>query len=363
MTVAGSAYIRWAKSRERFRFNLGRSSIRSCPEELLEAGPEDFHLAAPNTHGWPPLLEALGERYAVTPGRIHLAVGCSMANHLVMAALLERGDHVLVERPGYPPLAELPAWLGARVGEFERSDDWRLDPGQVERRLRPETRLVVLTDPHNPTGAIADPEALDRLGHLAERDGFHVLVDEVYREFTYRPGEGIAAHRGPRWISTCSLTKAYGLDGIRAGWLVAAESIIDRVRALNDLYGIIMPHPTERLALRALERIDDLRTDVDALLEVNRPRIDALVARRPELGWEAPPAGPVGFVRLRHARVPDLVEILEREHDTTVTPGALFGREDHFRLGFGMPTADLETALPGLEQALDRLTIDAGGQE
>lgn len=357
--MSGSAYIRWAKSRERFRYNLGRSSIRPClPEALgLEAG--DLAISGSNAHGWAPLREALATRYRVPTESVTLAVGCSMANHLVCSALLRAGDHVLVERPGYPPLLELPAWLGATVERFERGADGDLDADAIAERLRPDTRLVVLSDPHNPTGRSATPARLDQLADMARERDFHVLVDEVYREFSYRPGDTIGAHRGEHWISTCSLTKAYGLDGLRAGWIVSSPELGTRIRELNDLFGIIMPHPSERLALRALERAHELRTEVEALLEVNRPLAAALVARRADLDWRPPDSGPVGWVRLRGGRVDALVELLEQRHDATLTPGRFFGDPTCFRLGFGMITEDLEAGLDLLEIALDELNSPA----
>lgn len=354
--MKGSDYIRWAKSREKFRYNVGRSSIRPCPYELLDPRPEDFQIHGDNTHGWPPLLHALADRYGVEPERVTLAIGASMANHLACAALLGAGDHVLVESPGYEPLRSLPGLFGARVEPLERDPEgWGLDPDTVRRRLRPQTRLVILSDYHNPSGAALAPAALEQLAALAEEHDFHVLVDEVYREFTYVPGEAVAATRSPRFVSTCSLTKAYGLDGLRAGWILCARDLAERIRTLNDLYGIIMPHPTERLALRALQRIDVLRADVDALLAVNRRRIERFLAARDDLDWVPPAAGPVGLVRVRGGRVDDLLRLLEERYDTTLPPGHFFDVPDHFRVAFGMLTGDLDEGLRRLGAALDEL--------
>jgi hypothetical protein len=351
-----SAYIRWAKSREGFRYNLGRSSIRQCPAGDLAARTTDFAIAGDNAHGWEPLRRALGARYGVHRDRIVLAIGTSMANHLVCAALLGEPGHVLVESPGYEPLQSLPAYFGAEVETFPRraAANWALEVDAIAERLRPgQTRLVVLSDLHNPTGQRAQPKALERLARLADANDFHVLVDEVYLEFIAEPT--IAATRSPRFVSTCSLTKAYGLDGLRAGWIVASEDLATRIRALNDLFGIIMPHPTERLACRALQRLDVIGAGARRLVDSNRTRALDFVARRSELEWVEPRIGPVGFVRLSGASVDDLVEILERDFDATLPPGRFFGANDHFRLAFGMERADLEAGLDRLNLALDRI--------
>lgn len=354
--MRGSRYIRWAKSRERFRYNLGRSSIRPCPPEDLAARPEDFVIAADNAHGWDPLRQILGARYGVAPDRVVLAVGTSMANHLVCAAILDSPGHVLVESPGYEPLAALPAYFGAEVESFprHRESEWALDVDAIATRVRPgATRLVILSDLHNPTGQRAASEALDALALLADEHEFHVLVDEVYLEFA--TDRRIAAARSARFISTCSLTKAYGLDGLRAGWIIASADLAEQLRSLNDLFGIIMPHLTERLAARAFDRLDVIADAVRCLVEANRGLAADFVARHDELDWVLPRIGPVGFVRLADGRVGELIELLEREYDTTAPPGSFFGADDHFRLAFGMEHDDLVAGLENLEAALDRM--------
>lgn len=355
--VKGSDYIRWAKSRERFTYAIGRSSIRPCPVPLLAPQPEDFALNGPNAHGWEPLRQALAQRFGVDIEQIVLAVGTSMANHLACATLLEAGDEVLVESPAYEPLWRLPAYLGGSLRRFQRSaaPDFDLRLEDIEEALSPRTRLVILSDPHNPSGRRARPQVLDGLARLAQERDFWVLVDEVYLEFCYQPGvDRVAAGRGERMISTCSLTKAYGLDGLRAGWIIASAPLAQRLRDLNDLFGIIMPHPSERLAWRALQRIDALRADADGLLQRNRRHVLEFIDSRDELSWRPPDVGPVGFVHLRGS-VEALVQLLEQDYDATVPPGRFFDVADHFRIGFGMLTEQL---LPGLERlgaALDRL--------
>ena len=354
--MRGSEYIRWAKSREHFRYNLGRSSIRPCPPSDLALRPGDLAICGDNAHGWEPLRRSLGTRYHVAPDSVVLAIGTSMANHLACAAILDSPGHVLVESPRYEPLAALPAYFGADVESFprHRQDEWALDVDEIAARVRPgATRLVILSDLHNPTGQRASSGALDGLAGLAAERDFHVLVDEVYLEFT--ADRHIAATRSPRFISTCSLTKAYGLDGLRAGWIIASENLAERLRSLNDLFGIIMPHPTERLAARALQRLDTIAAGVSRLVAANRVLAADFVTRRPELDWVLPEAGPVGFVRLADGRVDALIGLLEREYDTTAPPGSFFGAGDHFRLTFGMEHDDLVTGLGHLEAALDRM--------
>lgn len=356
--MIGSEYIAWAKSRERFRYNIGRSSIRPCPPELLSPESSELAINGANAWGWPPLLEAIARRYDVQTEQVTLAVGASMANHLACAALLSAGDHVLVESPGYEPLAALPGYLGADVVRFRRSrvDGYALDPGRVAARLRPATKLVIVSDLHNPSGRDVGKEGWQGLVELADKHGFHVLVDEVYREFVYRPGRPLAVHRSPRFISTSSLTKAYGLDGLRAGWILAEPGLSRRIRHLNDLFGIIMPHPSEQLALRAFERQPVLRRGVEELLAANRPLVESFISSHDALAWCAPPAGPVGLVQF-DGDVEALVSELENRYDSTLPSGRHFGEPGSFRIGFGMLTPELRAGLENLGSAIDNQRV------
>jgi aspartate/methionine/tyrosine aminotransferase len=358
MTNVGSEYIRWAKSREHFRYNIGRSSIRPCPRSDFDPAEFELEVNGPNAQGWSPLREAIGDRYGVDAARVVLAIGTSMANHLVHASVLEPGDEVLVESPCYEPLRALAGAFRCHATRFERrrEDGWRIDPDAVARALTPRTRLVVISDLHNPTGVRAGDEELEALADLAERRDLHLLVDEVYLEFLPVTEYRIAALRSDRLLSTCSLTKAYGLDGLRAGWIVTTAERAQALRDLNDLYGIIMPHPSEQLALHALQRIERLRASVARLVAGNRSRFERFLLDHPDLEWVAPAAGPIGFVRLRGPSVESLVDLLEREYDATLPAGRFFGAPDHFRVGFGMEAGDLEAGLDRLSSALSRLT-------
>jgi aspartate/methionine/tyrosine aminotransferase len=384
--MKGSEYIAWAKVRHGVRYNLASSGVvpatlarldpgeeapealsaeREEPEalsaereepEALSAQREDLAVNGPNQHGWPPLREAIAARYGVAPECVVLEHGASMANHLAMATLLERGDEVLVEHPAYEPLHTLPRYLGAEVRFFERpaGGGWALDPERVRRALGPRTRLVVVSDLHNPTGALADPDALARIAALGEERGFHLLVDEVYLEWLHHAGHGTAARLSPRVVATRSLTKAYGLDGLRAGWILAAPALAERMRALQSLFSITIAHPSERLATLALRRAEALAAPLRELLATNRALVERFVAEHPSLSWTPPVAGTVAFLHYR-GDVDDLVHRLETHHDTTVAPGRFFGDPAGFRIGFGMATEVLREGLERVGKAISNV--------
>ncbi|HSZ50149.1 MAG TPA: aminotransferase class I/II-fold pyridoxal phosphate-dependent enzyme, partial [Caulobacteraceae bacterium] len=186
-----SSYMRFAKQDTAARFNLAMSGIADCALSDLEIAPEDLALHGPNAYGYAPLVERIAGRFGapaecvVTPGG-----GCSFSNHLAISALISPGDEALIEDPTYELLASTLACLGAQVRTFERrrSQDWRLDPEEVAARLTPRTRLVVLTNLHNPTGAMASEAHVREVAAAAAKVGACVLVDEVYLELTFADG-------------------------------------------------------------------------------------------------------------------------------------------------------------------------------
>ncbi|MFO7262071.1 MAG: aminotransferase class I/II-fold pyridoxal phosphate-dependent enzyme [bacterium] len=352
--MKGSPYIAWAKSRLGIRYNLAASGVRPCPAELLEPTLDDFTLGGAYPEGWPPLIARIARRYGVAESQVVLAHGCSMANHLVFAALLEPGDDVLVEQPSYEPLAAVPRYLGAVVRGFSRApeDGWRLDAERIAAVLTPRTRMVVLSNLHNPTGALTGESELRALGALAAERGIHVLVDEVYLEWLHDDGMPSAARLGAPFIATGSLTKAYGLDWLRAGWVLAPPDVAQRIRRVQDLFSGHIAQPTQRLAAKALDRASRLLAPLQALVGRNRDLVDRFVRAHERLSWVRPVAGAVGFVHLRDGSVDELVERLETRYDTTVAPGRFFGMPTWFRIGFGMDTAVLEEGLVRLAAAL-----------
>ena len=250
-----------------------------------DRGPRDLRRRA--RYGYAPLQERLARKAGVDPDRVVHATGTSMANLLVLAAAAEPGDEVLIEEPTYSLLVDAARWLRLDVRRFPRraEDGFRLDPREVERALTPRTRLVVLTNLHNPSSAFVPPEDLRAVGDAARSVGARVLVDEVYLEALAVRGRpsGSAAHLGPEFVVTSSLTKAYGLSGLRCGWAVADPDLARRMWRLNDLFGVIPAHPAERLSVVALDHLDRVAERARRILETNTDGVNAFLAARPDL--------------------------------------------------------------------------------
>jgi aspartate/methionine/tyrosine aminotransferase len=357
MPVRESTYISWLKALPPVRYDLVSSGVRPCPVELLAPEPDDWTLAGPNAFGWPPLVERLATRYDVGSEQVVLAPATSGANHLVYAtALGERGDHVLVERPGYEPLVALGEYFGATVDRFDRrpEDGYRLDPDAVRRALTPRTRLIVVTNLHNPSGALASTEDLAAVAAMAEAHGSMLLVDEVFREWVHGPGTRSAIGLSPAVVTTCSLTKAYGLDALRGGWIMANADVADRLRRLVGLFHGHMPHLTERLMARALDRAHTIVDSMAAQAARNRAALGAWVASQPGASWVAPVAGTVGFVRVRDTDVEAVTERLRVRDDTAVVPGRFFDDPGAFRVGLGGAPDMVDEGLRRMGLALEQ---------
>lgn len=359
MTVRAvvSEYMHWAKTRTPVGYPLGSSEVPHFALDRLPVAIADLALDGASRHRYAPLREAIAARQGVTPDQVVIANGTSMANFLAMAALIEPGDEVLVEAPAYEPLVAAASFLGGRIATFERAaaDGFALDPARVAAALTPRTRLVVLTNLHNPTSAFADDAVLAEISQLAERHGARVLVDEVYLDAAFAVAPRSAVHLGDAFVTTSSLTKVYGLSGIRCGWILAAPAVAEAMWRLNELMGVAQPHAAERLGVIALAHLDAIAAPLRAHLDTNRAIAQAFVATRPELELAFPDHGIVAFPRWRGGDVDALDTRLRTRYDTSIVPGRFFGAPEHFRFGIGIDRPLLEEGLRRLGAALDEL--------
>ena len=356
--MMGSDYMHWAKTRSSARFNLAVSGMLDLPFSDLPLETEEFkklELTRGGGYGYAPLQEALANRLGVGADSIVAATGTSLANHLAMAALVQPGDEVLIERPTYEPLLAVASYLGATFKRFHRrfEEDFKILPAEIERNLTSRTRLIAITNLHNPTSVLTDQETLRGIGDLAQRSHAHVLVDEVYLESLFERRPPTAFHLGDEFVVTSSLTKAFGLSGLRCGWIVAAPDLAERIWRLNDLFGVMAAHPAEQLSVIALKRIDQISTSVCSLLERNRELVNRFLDSRSDLEAVRPLHGTTVFPRLRQGDTEKLIELLRVKYETSVVPGRFFEMPNHFRLGFSGRTETLSGGLERLGSALD----------
>ncbi len=354
--VMSSAYMQWAKNRSSSRYNLATSGLRSYPLAGLPVTIEDLDpLARAGSYGYPPLTEALAAHQGVAVENVVTAAGTSMSNMLAMAAILEPGDEVLVEHPTYELLLSALGYLQADIRRFSRRAEtgFALDPAEVERAITSKTRLIVISNLHNPSSAFATEEQLREVGALARSRGALVLVDEVYLDAAFHLKPRPSIHLGQEFVVTSSLTKVYGLSGLRCGWILAERDLARRIWLLDDLFDVNMAHPAERLSVVVFQNFERVREQARALLETNRVLLNQFLIGRSDLEARPLEFGTTVFPRLLTGSVDKFCELFRDKYEGTVVPGSFFEMADHFRIGIGGETGAFEESLERLGAALD----------
>ena len=336
------------------KYNLSSSAVMNFPLADLPVRVEDLEINGPSAYGFPPLQELLARYNKVSPDCVVATTGTSMANHLAMAATFEHGDEVLIEHPTYEALVSTAAYLGAEVRYFQRrrENDFAVDPAEVERQMTPRTKLIVLANLHNPTGAYIPQETLGAVGEIAKANGARVLVDEVYLEALFDERPPTAFHLGEHFIVTSSLTKAFGLGGLRCGWVLASPDLAQRMWRMNDLYGSNAAHPAELLSVLVLAHLDQIAERAKRLLQINRSALDAFLASATNIDLVRPTYGTIIAPRLLSGRTDDLYRILSDKYETSVVPGEYFDMPGYFRVGIGGDPQMTHEGLDRLQRAL-----------
>jgi aspartate/methionine/tyrosine aminotransferase len=350
-----SRYMAWAKLCSQARFNLAVSGVLDYPLNELPVRIEDVEIGGTDPYGYRPLMRRIAAKTGAPEECVVYTLGTSMANFLALSALVHRGDEVLVERPTYDPILTILEHLDARVSRFERRGDrgFRLGLGELERKITPETQLIILCNLHNPSSALVDDDTMRQVGEMAAKVGARVLVDEVYLETLFDRPWRSAFHLGPNFVITSSLTKAYGLSGIRCGWVLAAPELARRMWQIVDFtYGSPV-HPAELLGVIALDHLDRVRDRARTLLETNRALMNAFLAAHPTLVCEPSQFGTTVFPRLRNGSAAAFVTVLREQFETSVVPGDFFEQPQHFRIGICGATEVLREGLEKLGNALE----------
>jgi aspartate/methionine/tyrosine aminotransferase len=347
----------WAKTQSRAKFNLATSGVGSFPLANLPVAIDQLEINSDSTYGYAPLQRAIAKKCGVDPDCVVAAAGTSMANHLAMAALINPGDEVLIEQPTYELLTSTLLYLGAALKTFVRDEDngFALDPIAVRRTITPKTKLIVLTNLHNPTSVLATDSVLREIGDLARSVGAHVLVDEVYLDAVYTGTPRTSYHLGPEFIVTNSLTKVYGLSGLRCGWILAQPDLARAMWRLNDLFSSIPAHPAEQLSVVALENLSAIRDRAGKVLETDRLLLQEFLNSQEGVSSPRTDFGTTAILRLAKSNVDTFLNGLRHNHETSAVPGHFFGLPNHFRVGMGVNTEMFGEGLQRISRALQAL--------
>jgi aspartate/methionine/tyrosine aminotransferase len=353
---AFSPYMEWAKLRSGAKFNLATSGIANFPLAELGVTIDQLEINGPDVYGYAPLLHEIARRYKVPQESVVSAIGTSLANYLALAATTEAGDEILVEQPTYELLLSTAKYLGLNIKRFVRraENDFAIDPADVERNLTPRTRAIVLCNFHNPTGAFTPDSTLREIGELARKVGAYVIVDEVYREMLFETAPVSSFHIDPeRFVVTTSLTKAYGLSGVRCGWVLASPELARRMYRINDFLGATFAHPAQLLSVIAFQKLPQIAAKAKAMLDKNRQMLRDFLKSRNDLDYFWPEYGTIVFPKLQHGDVESMCKMLRSDFEASVVPGSFFEMPDRFRMGVGGFTESVRESLEQFGRGLD----------
>jgi hypothetical protein len=353
------------------RYNLSESGVQPMRvEELLGEGFDREALLStalkyPESDGSVLLRERIAALYpGATAGNVLVTNGTSEANYTALWELLERGDRAAVMLPTYMQTWGLSRAFGGRADAYRlrspvrsagrgRARRWALDRASLERAVNRKTRLIVVTNPNNPTGAVLTEEEMDAIVDAARSVKAWIVADEVYRgaEIAGGPLSPTFWGRYPRVLVTSGLSKAFGLPGLRIGWIAGPPKTIARLCGYHDYTTLTPTMLSDRLARAALEpgRRDAILSRTRRILRENLPRMESWIRSHGELLDYVPPVA--GAIALVSYRLPigsvALFDRLRLEESVLITPGGHFGIGKYFRVGFGY---DFEKSLEGLSR-------------
>ncbi len=345
---------------------FAESGIRSIDADRFDLDPGPLDYVIP-TNGHPEFRASVGERYGRSGDEVIFTCGTQEANFLTFLSLLGdekpvdgegapdgagSGTHAVVVTPTYQALYAVPEAFGEVTRVELEPPAWRLDPDAIAEATRADTAAIVVNNPNNPTGRYHDETVMRRVYDVAVEHDAYLLCDEVYRLLADDP-EPAAASFGAHGISTTSLTKAYGLAGLRFGWIAGPEPVVDRAWQWKDYTtistGLIDQHVAKQALGRRERRILEENRDH---ARKNRKRVSEWIDRV-GLDWHEP-VGVNGFVTVPEgfADAEAFCRTVVEEESVVLAPGNLFGFPDRFRVGFGLPTEELNEALARVRRVI-----------
>lgn len=347
------------------KFNLTESSFRDCKFSELDLNLHDLVLGYGDHRGHAPLRELLAQDFGVGADDVLLTVGAASALFIIATSLLQAGDRLLVVRPNYATNIETPRAIGAQIDFFDLTFEqgFRIDIDALAAQIQPDTRLVSITTPHNPTGVMLTETELRRLVEITAEKGCVLLVDETYRDMAYAALPPLAAALGSHVISVASLSKTYGLPGIRLGWLVCQNAtLMQAFLAAKEQIFICGSMLDEEVAWQYLKKRDRFLPAIRTKIAENREVVSRWLASEIRVECIPPQGGVVCFPRIKKSAridIENFYRVLNETYQTFVGPGHWFEQDRAFmRIGFGWPsTAELVHGLENISRSLDETKV------
>ncbi|MBV8881695.1 MAG: aminotransferase class I/II-fold pyridoxal phosphate-dependent enzyme [Planctomycetaceae bacterium] len=363
MTFRKIDYLEWARTHMgRVKVDLAKSNVKALTREELGLTLDQVHLSSPTEDGVVELRELLAKRYGLPRSQVLVTSGATQAIFLAGAAAIGEGDKVLLESPYYEPLYRALEERGAEIVMLERRFErgWQIELEELERLAGRSTRAIVLTNMHNPSGAATSPEKLGQIGQIARDYGATVVVSEVYLDNAFAPGHKPAAALGPNLVSIGSLSKVYGLGGLRLGWMAGPEPLIRKARLILDYIECDLPAPSESIALAALKKGPELVLRCQQIAMRNFKIVGEWIAKRGDLHWVEPAGGTVCMIKLPPAiDAQALAALLREKFSTLVVPGDFFSVRGFIRVSAGMDEDVLRQGLKNIGKAIDLLQAES----
>ncbi|HLX12981.1 MAG TPA: aminotransferase class I/II-fold pyridoxal phosphate-dependent enzyme, partial [Bacteroidota bacterium] len=316
MRTMHSEYMEFAKFHTHSKYNLAVSGITAYPLTDLPFDKNDLLAPGQSYWGHKPLLEEISKRYGVDPKNIVHSFGTSMANYLAMIAILEPGDEVLLEHPVYELILSALEFVGATVKRFHRQPEngYAIDTAEIKKLISPRTKLILVTNLHNPSGVYLSEDALREIGEIAKSVKAYVLVDEVYLDAAFSLKPRTSFLLGDQFIVTSSLTKVYGLSALRCGWIFANEKLAHAIWRMVDLMYVVPSHPMERLSVTAFKNLDAAYNRSKSILETNRKLLNQFLDSCTALEVKKPEFGTTIFPKLNGKSVEKLHQLLRDKY-------------------------------------------------
>lgn len=343
------------------RNNLSESSVADRRLSELNANLDDVLLCYGDHQGSLDLRETVaGLGSGLKAQDVLVTAGASSALFIIATSLLSAGNHLVVVRPNYATNIETPRAIGCDITFLDLDFDtgFRLDLQEIEAAIRPNTKYLSITYPHNPSGVMLSEAELRAIVEIVERKGCLLLFDETYREMTFGPMLPVAASLSPRVISVSSLSKTYGIPGIRVGWLLCRDpKLMQLFLAAKEQIGISGSMIDEHVAYVALQQREEWLPHNNRRIRAGFDMVKAWIARDELVEWVEPEGGCVCFPRIRpdvRIHLPLFYERLYSVYGTYVGAGRWFEMPDnHFRIGYGWPSLpQLSDGLEGISAAI-----------
>ena len=343
------------------RYNLAESSVRDLPFKELDIDFSQLILAYTEHRGNAALRSLIREESpAFSIDDVLVTTGAAMALFIVATTLLDKQDHIIVIRPNYATNLETPRAIGCEMTVVDLDFDlnFDLDTEGVLSAIKPNTKLISLTNPHNPTGKLFSQETIKRIIAIAEDKGCWILVDETYRDLNFQtPLLPYMATLSEKVISVSSLSKAFGVPGIRIGWLICRDKkLMHRLLAAKEQMILGNAVIDEAIAEHLLAQKASFLSPIHAHIAENYTILKTWMSEQTFLEWVEPQAGVVCFPRLKSGlsfrNFNDFQKTLYHDYQTVVGYGHWFEQpERYFRIGFGYPSK------LDLIEGLNRLTL------